>query len=213
MSNESLQELIEALKKQGVENGEEAGRQIVETARQEAESIRSAAAKEAAAIIAQARTDSEKELKKLQAAMEIAASQFLNQLKGILEHDFLTLPLKERIGREFGDPQFLKTLLTEFVKTYAAAPGRGAIRLLLPESAGADLRDFAVDLMVRHYGPADGSGTLVRTIEASGVKFGFQADVQDGHVRLDFTDEAFLALFNEFLSPQFRTLFTKNKIK
>jgi V/A-type H+-transporting ATPase subunit E len=35
---------------------------------------------------------------------------------------------------------------------------------------------------------------------------------KDGHVRLDFSDEAFLSLFLRFLSPQFRSLFKTVKI-
>jgi V/A-type H+-transporting ATPase subunit E len=49
-------------------------------------------------------------------------------------------------------------------------------------------------------------------MESHGIRFGFQVDKKDGNVRLDFSDEAFLALFIEFLTPKFRELFTSLKI-
>jgi V/A-type H+-transporting ATPase subunit E len=66
--------------------------------------------------------------------------------------------------------------------------------------------------MARHYGHGKGGDQLVLELDAQDVKCGFQVNKQDGNVRLDFSDEAFLSLFLGFLSPKFRELFKNVKI-
>jgi V/A-type H+-transporting ATPase subunit E len=212
MSDTKLQELIETLKKQGVDSGEKAAQEIVESARKQAEGVMAQARAEAASIVAQAKGESEKQTRRLQSSMEIAASQFVNHLKGVIEEHFLTLPLKEEIEGAMSDPAFMKTLMTRFVETYAANPEGEDIQLLLPKDAQKQLMDFAVELMTRHYAKGNKGEELVLNLEAQDIKFGFQVNKKDGHVRLDFSDEAFLSLFLRFLSPQFRNLFKTVKI-
>ncbi|MBL7179470.1 MAG: hypothetical protein ABIK98_14140 [Pseudomonadota bacterium] len=212
MANDKLQELIETLKKQGVERGEKAGQEIVEAARSEANDILAHARAEATSIVAQAKDDADKQMKQLRSSMEIAASQFVNNLKGVIEENFLSIPLKKEITTELSDPDFMKNLMTKFVESYAASPQHQDILLMLPHDAPEQFRDFAIELMARHYGQGKGGNQLVSNLEIQNVKFGFQVDKKDGHVRLDFSDEAFLSLFLRFLTPKFRELFA-NVIK
>jgi V/A-type H+/Na+-transporting ATPase subunit E len=207
MANDKLQELIETLKKQGVEHGEKAGQEIVEAARREADDILARARAEADAIVARSKDDANKQMKQLRSSMEIAASQFVNNLKGVIEENFLTIPLKKELATELSDPDFMKNLITKFVETYAAGSQHKDILLMLPRETPEQLMDFAVELMARHYGQGKGGDQLVSDLEIQNVKFGFQIDKKDGNVRLDFSDEAFLSLFLRFLSPRFRELF------
>lgn len=212
MANDKLQDLIETLKKQGVETGQKAGQEIIESARKQAEEILAKAKAEAASILGQAREESEKQMKRLQSSMEIAASQFVNSLKGVIEENLLTLPLKRELTGALSDPAFLKTLITRFVETYARSGQSEDIQLLLPKGTQDELKDFAMQLMARHYGQAKGGDQLVLELEAQDVKFGFQVNKKQGNVRLDFSDEAFLSLLLSFLAPKFRDLFKSIKI-
>jgi V/A-type H+-transporting ATPase subunit E len=212
MANEKLQDLIETLKKQGVENGEKAGQEIIDSARKQAENFLAQARTEAASIVAQAKEESEKQMKRLQSSLEIAASQFVNSLKGVIEENLLTIPLERELTGVLSDPGFMKNLITRFVETYATSPQRDDIQLLLPKSTQEQLIAFAMELMAQHYGQGKGSDHLVLHLEAQDVKFGFQVNTKNGHVRLDFSDEAFLSLFLRFLSPKFRDLFKSIKI-
>ncbi len=212
MSDTKLQELIETLKKQGVESGEKAAQEIVGSARKQAEEVLAQARAESASLVAQAKAESDKQMKRLQSSMEIAASQFVNNLKGVIEENFLALPLKKELAGTMSDPAFMKTLMTRFVETYAAKPEGEDVQLLLPKDAQKQLMDFAVELMTRHYAKGSKGEDLVLNLEAQDIKFGFQVNKKDGHVRLDFSDEAFLSLFLRFLSPQFRNLFKTVKI-
>jgi V/A-type H+-transporting ATPase subunit E len=133
MANEQLQELIDTLKKQGVESGEKAGEEIIDSARSQADDILSQAKEEAASIVAQARDDADKQMKRLQSSMEIAASQFMNNLKGVIEENLLAVPLKKEITEELTDPDFMKNLIMKFVESYAASPHHEEIQLLLPQ--------------------------------------------------------------------------------
>lgn len=208
MSNDKLHDLIETLKQQGVEHGEKARQEIVAAAQREAEDILKLAKEQAASIVAQAKENADKQMKQLRSSLEIAASQFVNNLKGAIEENFLNIPLKKEITTELSDPDFLKNLITQFVKSYAASPQHQDILMMLPHDAPEQLRDFAIELMARHYGQGKSGDQLVSKIDIQNVKFGFQVDKKDGHVRLDFSDEAFLSLFLRFLTPKFRELFT-----
>jgi V/A-type H+-transporting ATPase subunit E len=207
MADEKLQDLIETLKKQGIEHGEKAGQEIVARANHEAEDILAEARHEAASIVDQARNEADKQMKQLRSALEIAASQFVNNLKGVIEENFLSIPLQKEITISLSDPDFMKKLMTGFVEKYAAAPEHQDIRLLLPQDAPERLKRFAIDLMARYYGADKNGAELVSHLETQNVKFGFQVDKKDGHVRLDFSDEAFLSLFLRYLTPKFRELF------
>jgi V/A-type H+-transporting ATPase subunit E len=207
MANEKLQDLIETLKKQGVESGEKTGQEIIASAQKQAENLLAQARAEAASIVAQAREESEKQMKRLHSSMEIAASQFVNSLKGVIEENLLTIPLQGELTAVLSDPGFMKNLITRFVETYATSSQHDEIQLLLPKSAQEQLTPFAMELMAQHYGQSKGNDQLVLHLEAQDVKFGFQVNTKDGHVRLDFSDEAFLSLFLKFLTPKFRDLF------
>jgi len=210
MAEAKLQELIDALKRQGVEEGEESGRRIVESAQKEAEEITAQARAEAEEIVARAKAEAEQQLKRLQSALEIAASQFVNNLKGIIAENFLTLPLGQKIKADLSEPDFLKTIMAKFVESYAANHQNRDIKLILPQEVQPEVLNYTYDLMAKHFG--SGREHVSVGLESQGVKFGFQVDKESGNVRLDFTSEAFLDLFLRFLSPRFRDLFKTVKV-
>ncbi len=210
MASEKLQELLETLKQQGVQKGEETASQIVVSARKQADEIIRKAESEAKAIVSYANMESDQILKRLKSSMEMAASQFVGNLKRVVEENFLSIPLKAKLTEDLSNPDYLKELMTEFVKSYAADTQHSAIKLLLPANAQEDLKDFAIELMSNYYKGNGDKSPLV--LESQGIKFGFQVDRKSGNVRFDFTDEAFLSLFKEFLTPKFRELFSGIKL-
>lgn len=210
MASEKLQELIETLKQQGVQKGEETASQIIESSRKQADEIIRKAESEAKAIVNYANMESDQILKRLKSSMEMAASQFVGNLKRVVEEKLLSIPLKAKLTEDLSNPDYLKELITEFVKSYAADPKHSEIKLLLPANAQEDLKNFAIELMGSYY--KGDSDNLSLVLESQGIKFGFQVDRKDGNVRFDFTDDAFLSLFKEFLTPKFRELFSSIKV-
>lgn len=211
MANDKLQDLIETLKKQGIESGEKAGREMVETARKQAADIVNKAKEEAASILAKARDESEKEMKRLQSSLEIAASQFVNNLKSAIENSLLTIPLKDELTGELSNPDLMKQLLTRFIEVFAAGGHTEEIFLLVPKDTQKEIKQHAVELMARYYGKGEKGENLVMELDAQDIKFGFQVSRNNGAVRMDFSDDAFLSIFLRYLSPRFKRIF-KNVI-
>lgn len=209
MADAKLQELIDTLKRQGVESGEEAGRRIVEQAQAQAAQIVAQARSEAETVLSQAKAEADKQMKQLQSSLEIAASQFVTSLKRVIEENLLVLPLKAKLAEELKQDEFLKSLMTKFVESYTGEKG---MQLVLPKDAHDQLWDYALDLAARRYGADQAGDKLELKMESQGVNFGFMARRSDGVVRLDFSDEAFLNLFLQYLGVRFRTLFKDVKI-
>jgi len=207
MGNDKLQDLIETLKKQGIESGEKAGQEIIEAARKQAADIVNKAKEEAASILAKAKDDSEKEMKRLQSSLEIAASQFINNLKGAIENSLLTIPLKKELTDELSNPDLMKQLLTRFIEVFAAGEQTEEIFLLVPKDTQEEIKRHAVELMARYYGKGKRGEDLVMELDAQDIKFGFQVSRNNGAVRMDFSDDAFLSIFLRYLSPRFKGLF------
>lgn len=204
MKDQKLQQLIETLKKQGVESGEETSRRIVEEAKREAEAIVSRAKATAADIIERAEREAENRMRQLQSSMEIAASQFVTNLKRAIEDRFLVVPLKKSIRNALEQTEFLQELIRIAVTEFARSRGGSEWLVAVPPDQREKLEDFVADLARVEAGGESPTGV---SLSIEGVPFGFMISPSDGKVRLDFTDEAFLALFLRYLAPRFRKLF------
>jgi V/A-type H+-transporting ATPase subunit E len=211
MADSKLQELIDTLKKQAVESGEASSREIIEQARKEAEAIVDRAKAEADDVVRQAQEEADKKLKQLESSMEIAGSQFVTSLKRIIEQNLLALPLKEKVTEVLGDTAYLKELIRTVVLEYTSQEECSDLQVLVPKEKQKKLVDFMVELVKAQSecGDPDHKGL---TLHAGNVSFGFMINKLEGNVTLDFTDEAFLALFLEFLTPRFREFFKDIKL-
>ena len=212
MSDNKLQELIDTLKKQAVESGEASSREIIERAQKEAQAIVDRAKGEADDIVRQAQDEADRKLKQLASSMEIAGSQFVTSLKRVIEQNLLTLPLKEKVTEALGDTGYLKELIRQVVLEYTGHPECSDLQVLVSKDQQEKLVDFMVELVQQQTdcGDPDHKGL---TLQAGDVDFGFMINRMDGNVTLDFTDEAFLALFLKFLTPRFRAFFKDIKLE
>jgi len=211
MSETKLQELIDTLKKQGVESGEESSRKIVEDARKQADEIVAKAREEAGNIVGEAKAEADKRLEQLNSSMEIAASQFVTSLKRTIEENLLALPMKKALEQDLGDTDFLKGLLEALVKEYVGQAGQKDLELILPREQQEKLADFSMQLIAKSAEQTDGD-KLGLTLQSENIDFGFLVGKTDGNVRLDFTADAFQTLFLRFLTPRFRELFKDLKL-
>ena len=211
MSDSKLQELIDTLKKQAVESGEASSREIIEQAQKEALTIVDRAKGEAGDIVRQAQEEADKKAKQLESSMEIAGSQFVTSLKRDIEQNLLALPLKENVTEALGDTGYLKELIRTVVLEYTGRPDCSDLQVLVPKDQQEKLVDFMVELIAAQsdHGDPNHKGLTLKT---ANVDFGFMINRMDGNVTLDFTDEAFLALFLKFLTPRFREFFKDIKL-
>lgn len=207
MADAKLQELIDVLRKQGVESGEESARQIVASAEKEAERILAQARSEAEAIVTTARGEADNLKKRLESSLEIAASQFVTNLKSQVEESLLVLPLRQKLEADLADEGLLKELIAKLVENYSAGSPEDEMKIILGKDAGESLKNYALSLA------AKGKGDSVsQDLESYGARYGLIVELGSGKVRVDFTDEAFLALFLRFLSPAFREMFRNVKV-
>ncbi len=205
MVDTKLQELIETLKKHGVESGELASRQITEEAEKRASEILAGANKEAEGIAKGAKEEADRIMRQLHSSMEIAASQFLTNLKRHMETNLLSLPLKGKLTNALNDTSFLRDLISACVKEYAKMPGASDLTLLVSKEQKDKLEEFAVQLVTQL---GEDKGDRVKlNLKTDGVSYGFIIGKTDGSVMLDFTSEAFLDLFTGYLSPRFHEYF------
>lgn len=212
MTDTKLQELIDTLKRQGVESGEEASRQIIENARKEAGEIAARAKSEAEAIVAKAKEEASRQLRQLHSSMEIAATQLITELKRTIEESLVTVPLRKNLAKHLSDTGFLKDLILTCVREYTKAPGRTDLELLVSKEQQERLSDFAND-SIKNLPGNSGHGDLGLKLRSGEVSFGFIVGRTDSAVRLDFTDQAFLELFLRYISPRFREFFKTIDVK
>jgi V/A-type H+-transporting ATPase subunit E len=187
MTDNKLQELIETLKKQGVESGEMASRKITEGAQKKADEIITRAKSDADGILARAKEDADRQRKQLHSSMEIAATQLISDLKRTIEQNLIALPLRKKLSEHLSDTAFLKELIAACVREYIKDTGRVELDILVSKEQQEKL-----------------SGE---------ISFGFIIGKADNAVRLDFTDEAFLELFLRYLSHRFREFFKTIDVK
>lgn len=204
MADAKLQELIDVLRKQGVESGEESARQIVASAEKEAERILAQARSEAEAIVTTARGEADNLKKRLESSLEIAASQFVTNLKSQVEESLLVLPLRQKLEADLADEGLLKELIAKLVENYSAGSPEDDMKIILGKDAGESLKSYVLGLGAKV--------KLSQDLESYGARYGLVVELGSGKVRVDFTDEAFLALFLRFLSPAFREMFRNVKV-
>ncbi len=206
MNDSKLQELIETLRKQGVETGEQAGRQIVEEARTQAAEILRQAEQQAGGILGKARDEADRTMKQLRSSLEIAASQFLTSFKRSMEEDLLAIPLRKEVTGALSETSFVKGLIAICVREFARRPGHFDLIAIVPEQQQRELAEFALQL-VRSEAKGGNQGHFKLHLQGGEVAVGFLMGKQDDHVMLDFTDEAFVSLFVRYLTPRFREFF------
>ena len=211
MSESKLQELIDTLKTQAVESGEASSREIIEKAQREAKAIVDRAKGEANQIVRQAQGEADQKLKQLESSMEIAGSQFVTSLKREIEQNLLALPFKEKVSKALADTDFLKELIRAVVLEYTGHEECSDLQVLVPKDQQEKLVDFMVEVVKAQSDCGDPNHKGL-TLKTGNVSFGFMINRMDGNVTLDFTDEAFLALFLKFLTPRFREFFKDIKL-
>jgi V/A-type H+-transporting ATPase subunit E len=212
MTDNKLQELIETLKKQGVESGEMASRKITEGAQKKADEIITRAKSDADGILARAKEDADRQRKQLHSSMEIAATQLISDLKRTIEQNLISLPLRKKLSEHLSDTAFLKELIAACVREYIKDTGRVELDILVSKEQQEKLGDFAMELIKALPGKSD-QERLVLNLQSGEVSFGFIIGKADNAVRLDFTDEAFLELFLRYLSHRFREFFKTIDVK
>jgi V/A-type H+-transporting ATPase subunit E len=187
-----LHELIEKIKKDGIESASEAAAKLKAQAEAEARRIVEAAKKEAETVLARAKADAERTEKAGIAAVGQASRnlvlEFRSKIQGILD----VIVAKETAAAF--DENTLKNLLPEIIKNWA---GKGDdLAILLSDG---DLKKLEASLKEKL------SAELKKGVELKsdrGIQAGFRIANKDGSAYYDFSADAVAELLSAYLNPR-----------
>ncbi|QQO08224.1 V-type ATP synthase subunit E [Breznakiella homolactica] len=188
-----LQELIDKIKKDGIESASEEAARLKSQAESEAKRIVEAARKEADSIVAQGKSDAERSEKASIAAVEQASRNLVLAFKGEIQ-TLLDKIINREITASYGD-DVLKTALPEVLKGWAAKGGDN-LDFILPEGELKKLESFFMDKL---------SSELKKGVELKSDRnlgAGFRIAEKDGAAYYDFSAESVSELLSAYVNPR-----------
>lgn len=189
-----LQELVEKIRKDGVETAEAESAEIVKKAGERAEAILKAARAEADALVRSAKEESEKFERAAVSSVTQAARNLMISFRDGIEAEL------ERIVRRDTkaayDADTLKALVPETVKAWIAKSGVNDIAVLLSEKDAAKLESALTGTLRDEI-----SKGLVIRVDRN-LDAGFRIATKDGSAYYDFSAGSVADLFSAYLNPR-----------
>jgi V/A-type H+-transporting ATPase subunit E len=187
-----VQDLIDKIKKDGIESASEEAAKVKRDAQAEAAKIVEAAKKEAADIVAKGKQDAERSEKAGIAALEQASRNLVLAFKGEIQ-TLLDKIVAQATAAAYGEDT-LKAALPDLLKAWAAKGGN--VDILLPEGDLKKLQGWfsnqlAADLK---------KGVELRADRNLGA--GFRIANKDGSAYYDFSAESVAELLSSYLTPR-----------
>ena len=198
-----VQELIDKIKKDGIESASGEAARIRSEAEAEAKRIVDAANKEAAAVVERGRADAERSEKAGIAALEQASRNLVLAFKGEIQH-LLDAIIAQKVSASFGD-DVLKSALPDLIKNWAAKGG-DALALILPETELNKLEGYFTEKLAAELK----SGLELKADRNLGA--GFRIANKDGSAYYDFSAESVAELLSAYLNPHLAAIL-KNAVK
>ena len=193
-----LQELINKIKKDGIESASAEASRIKQEADAEAARILSSAKKEADDIISRGKADADRSEKAGKAALEQASRNLMLAFR--VEVQSLLDKIVAKAATSTYSEGTLKTLLPELLKNWVAKGGSDSVNLLLSEGDLGKLRSWATGAL---------AAELKKGIELKSDRHltaGFRIANKDGSAYYDFSAESVAELLSAYLNPQLAEL-------
>lgn len=121
LSDFELKGLIDSLKKEGVEAGENEAKRIVDEAKKRADAIIKDAEGKANKIVREAEEKNVKDRHDLEKDLKLAARDFFLKVKSELTELVALNPIRRAVDKEMQNPVFLKQLIQKMVTSYLEA--------------------------------------------------------------------------------------------
>lgn len=216
IASSGVQELIERLRDEGVQSGQEKAEEIVLDAQKRAEWIIQQAELEARKLMEKTRSDAEALKSAGIDALKLAERDALLKLRDTLLGSF-SQEVKRVVGKQMATESFIEQLILNLagrVREKAGIDRSREIEIQLPEDViGVEqLRNNPEELnqgALSHL-----TAALASDLLREGVTFdvsdkfrgGLIVKLVDNNMTVDFTDEAVSTLFLDHLQPRFRAL-------
>ncbi len=193
-----LQELIEQIKKDGVDAAETQAEAILESAKAEAEKIISDAKAQADKIMANAKTENEKTVKSGEDAIRQAGRNLLISFRESVSRELKAITF-DNVNSVYSSDAFSK-LIINAVECWASKPEAEDISVILNSN---DLAKLEESLLAELKAKMLGGVTLKANDNFDG---GFRIAVNNGAVYYDYSVEAVTDMLSNYLSPKVTAL-------
>jgi len=188
-----LQELIDKIKKDGIESASTEAARIKSEAEAEAGRIVAAAKKEAADIVSRGKTDAERSEKAGIAALEQASRNLVLSFKGEIQA-LLDRLIAGATASAFKEDT-LKEVLPGLLKAWASKTGADSLNLLLSEGDLAKLKSWATGALAEEFKKG------IELKSDRNLASGFRIASKDGSSYYDFSAESVAELLSSYLNP------------
>ncbi|NOQ65325.1 MAG: hypothetical protein GQ582_12515 [Methyloprofundus sp.] len=215
-TSSGVEDLIQRLRKQGVEAGQERAENIVLDAQKRAEWIIEEAELEAKQLVDQAKKQSDAFQKSGEDALKLATRDSLLKLRDTLLGSF-SKEVQRVVGQKMDQEIFLERLILQLagkVREQLDLDSKDNISIFLPNNAvGVDeLKNNPDELKagsLTHFTASIAADMLRKGVSidvADDIKGGISVRLKEDDMVVDFTDETLSILLLEHLQPRFRTL-------
>ncbi|MDR2535477.1 MAG: V-type ATP synthase subunit E [Treponema sp.] len=188
-----LQELIDKIKKDGIESASDEALRVKSQAEGEAKRIVEAAQREAEAVIAKGKADAERSEKASIAAVEQASRNLVLAFKGEIQ-SLLDKIIARELGASYSEDT-LKTILPGLISAWTSK-GSDGLTVLLAEGELKKLQAYFDEKLA-----AELKGGLELKSDRS-LSAGFRIGNKDGSAYYDFSAEAVAELLSAYLNPR-----------
>ena len=195
--NNRLQELTDKIYQEGISKGQEEADLIKTNANAEAAKILDDARKEAVQILTVANKQATDIKENTNSEIKLAARQAIEALKlevvNLINGSITSNAIKAGIS----DISFVQKTIGLMVKNWANNSGMDSdMKILIPEKDENAIKEYFNSVAK---GFLD-KGFSIETV--NGLKSGFQVTPEKGGYKISFTDQNFIAFFQEYLRPQ-----------
>ncbi|WP_321343779.1 V-type ATP synthase subunit E [uncultured Draconibacterium sp.] len=196
-----IKEITQKIYNEGITKAKDDAEQLLAEAKKKADAIIQSAKKTQEEIIRDAQKKAEEERNRNQAKLQLAARQFISQLKQQITALITTVQIETPINEAFNDNDFIKkVILTLIEKWDPEARENMDIQLLLPPNDQKQLTAFLQSKATE----AMNNGVEI-SVDPK-LKSGFRIGPKDGSYLISFTAQDFANYFKQYFKERTKKL-------
>jgi len=204
--NNRLQELTDKIYLEGISKGQEEADLVITKAKAEALLIVDKARKEADELLLQANKKAAELSENTRSEIKLAARQALDALKleivNLINGAVVSADIKDAVN----DSHFIQSLIGTMIKNWSVSSGTNSeLKILIPQKEEQTIKNYISTIT---------KGLLEKGFKiesVNGLKSGFQIASDKGGYKISFTEQDFIAYFQEYLRPKIVELLFNKK--
>ena len=204
--NNRLQELTDKIYLEGISKGQEEADLVITKAKAEALQIVDNARKEADKLLSQANKKAAELSENTRSEIKLAARQALDALKleivNLINGAVVSADIKDAVN----DSHFIQSLIGTMIKNWSVSSGTNSeLKILIPQKEEQTIKNYISTIT---------KGLLEKGFKiesVNGLKSGFQIASDKGGYKISFTEQDFIAYFQEYLRPKIVELLFNKK--